>query len=117
MYTTDKDADVLQFEGRMGKTIVGISGAENGSLNISILLTNDFHHTESRVQPVLIKTGRFSGYYRISKATVMRLRNTLCGIKGCTCGGEFGERGCHSIEVVNQDYDQNYIVQLHIGKN
>jgi len=78
----------------------------------TITLTNSFHNTEANVRPVLITEGRFAGKYKISKATAKRLQRTLCGVSGCTCGGEFGQREAMKIDIVNQDYDNNYIVEL-----
>lgn len=78
----------------------------------TITLTNDFHNTSATVRPSLIKDGRFAGYHKISRKTALRLRNELCGISGCSCGGNFGERGGAHIDVINEDYDRNYIVDL-----
>lgn len=75
-------------------------------------LSNEFHHTEATVRPVEITEGRFKGYHRITKSTARRLRNALCGVSGCTCGGNFGERGGAYLEVINQDWEGNYIVDL-----
>ena len=77
-----------------------------------ITLTNEFHNTEATVIPQLITEGRHKGYYKISRKTALRLRNELCGIEGCTCGGTFGERGGAYLNVVNEDYDRNYIIDL-----
>jgi len=78
----------------------------------TITLTNDFHNTSASVQPVAITEGRFAGLYKISRKTALRLRSELCGVSGCTCGGNFGERGGVKLDVVNEDYDRNYIVDL-----
>ncbi len=45
-------------------------------------LRNDFHGTSVRVR---------GG--EMSRATVNRVKRTLCGIKGCTCSGQLGTRG------------------------
>jgi hypothetical protein len=47
-----------------------------------ITLTNNYHHTETRV---------LSG--ELSRATARRVRRTLCGSRECTCGGVLGQRG------------------------
>lgn len=78
----------------------------------TITLTNEFHNTSANVRPVPVTEGRFAGLHKISHKTAIRLRATLCGIAGCTCGGNFGERGGAYVNVVNQDYDRNYIVDL-----
>jgi hypothetical protein len=80
---------------------------------MKVTLTNDFHNTEATVIPQKITEGRFSGYYRISRATAIRLRRELCGSPTCTCGGNFGERmNGNPIDVVNEDYERNYIVRM-----
>lgn len=78
----------------------------------TITLTNDFHNTSANVRPTLIKDGRYAGYYKISRKTAMRLRNELCGNSECTCGGTFGQRGGAYLDVVNEDYDRNYIISM-----
>ena len=83
-----------------------------------ILLSNDFLGTEATVRPVPITDGRFAGYYKVSQRVANRLRNALCGSRDCICGDTFGSRGGpYIIEVINQDYNGNYIVQLHIGED
>ena len=82
-----------------------------------ILLINDFHGTEATVRPVPITDGRFAGYYKVSQRVSKRLHNALCGSRDCTCGDTFGARVGPYIEVINQDYNGNYIVQLHIGED
>jgi hypothetical protein len=77
-----------------------------------ITLTNDFHNTEATVIPQLITEGRNKGLYKISRKTALRLRSKLCGNSDCTCGGNFGERGGAYLNVVNEDYDRNYIIDL-----
>lgn len=80
-----------------------------------ITLTNDFHNTEVTVIPQLVTEGRHKGHYKISHKIAMRLRNELCGRSDCTCGGNFGERGQQGevvLDVINVDYDRNFIVQL-----
>ena len=51
-------------------------------------LKNNFHHTEVCVRPLIV-----NGRHYLSSGQVKRARNALCGIEGCTCGGEAGERG------------------------
>ncbi len=51
-----------------------------------ITIRNDFHHTETAVQV------RCSDR-RLSAAQVRRIRQALCGVPGCTCGGLLGECG------------------------
>lgn len=50
-----------------------------------ITLTNDFHGTSVNLRP--------DGAGQLSVSQVARARRTLCGVKGCTCGGDLGERG------------------------
>lgn len=47
-------------------------------------LTNNFHNTEATI--IVRKDGT------ISARTLRRAYKTLCGIEGCTCGNEIGER-------------------------
>ncbi len=75
-------------------------------------LINSFHNTSATVRPVPITEGRFCGMSKISRKTALRLRAELCGVSGCTCGGNFGERGGVVFDVVNEDYDRNYIIDL-----
>lgn len=78
---------------------------------MQVTLTNDFHGTSATVRPVAITEGRFAGMHKISRKTAMRLRAELC-VSGCTCGGNFGERGGAHLAVVNEDYDRNYIIDM-----
>ncbi len=48
----------------------------------TVTLENTYHNTMIRA-----RVGR------ISRATANRIRRTLCGCQGCTCGGPLGERG------------------------
>ena len=48
-----------------------------------IILTNDFHRTEARVDDTK----------PITKDRIRKIRKRLCGVKGCTCSGTLGERG------------------------
>jgi len=77
-----------------------------------ITLSNNFHNTEATVIPQAITEGRFKGYAKISRKTAMRLKNELCGSADCLCGGNFGERGGSHLEVINEDYERNYIIDL-----
>ena len=47
-----------------------------------IELRNDFHHSTARIKEGVL-----------TRRTVRRVRNALCGIEGCTCGGNLSERG------------------------
>jgi hypothetical protein len=71
----------------------------------TITLTNTFHNTESRLQPAPYGNG--TGY--VSRKTALRVRRELCGVEGCTCGGEFGQRGS-AIDVIRMTADRGYIV-------
>lgn len=56
-----------------------------------ITLTNDFHGTSVNLRP--------DDSYTLSALQVARARRALCGIKGCTCGGDLGERGSDNPSV------------------
>jgi len=73
-------------------------------------LTNSFHGTTAGVRPVLVTSGRFTGLYRISHKTVLRLRRALCGFATCQCGGELGQRENLPFDIVNEDSLRNLIV-------
>lgn len=61
-----------------------------------ITLTNDFHNTEVTLN---LRDGK-----NLSPGQVKKARNTLCGIKGCTCSGAVGTRGWDNPEIeVRQD--------------
>lgn len=78
----------------------------------TIILSNSFHNTEATVRPVEITSGRFCGLHKISRKTALRLRRELCGRAGCSCGGVFGQRDGARLEVVNEDFGRNYIIDL-----
>lgn len=50
----------------------------------TITLRNDFHNTEvnTRIRDT-----------RLTRRQLDRIRRSLCGIKGCTCGDSLGSRG------------------------
>lgn len=78
----------------------------------TIILSNNFHGTAAAVRPTAIAEGRFSGMHKISRKTAQRIRRELCGFDGCVCGGTFGERGGAKLDVVDEDCDRNYIIDL-----
>lgn len=57
-----------------------------------ITLTNNFHNTEVKLRA---KAGDI-----LAPAQIRRCRQALCGISGCTCGGNLGERGRQEVEIV-----------------
>ena len=77
-----------------------------------ISLTNDFHNTSATLHPQMVTSGRFTGYYRISRRSTLRLRSKLCGSTDCSCGGIFGERGGLPLDVVAQTADCIYMIDL-----
>ncbi len=79
---------------------------------MKVTLTNNFHHTEVTIAPVEIKEGRFAGYHKVMRATMMRARRELCGMTDCQCGGQFGERGGAYLNVINEDCDSSLIVDM-----
>lgn len=50
-----------------------------------ITIRNDFHSTEIRL--------RADVGDELTPAQIKRAKNALCGIDGCTCSGDTGERG------------------------
>ena len=71
-----------------------------------ITLINDFHSTAANVRTA-------DGW--LSKGQVKRIRRTLCGIDGCTCGGELGERGAQDYAVVDIDTRPNAPHPVRVG--
>ena len=60
-------------------------------------LRNTFHNTTARTRRTAaeLQVIRDTEPYRrrsAERALVRRLQQALCGIDGCCCGGEFGER-------------------------
>jgi hypothetical protein len=51
----------------------------------TITLKNDFHNTKISLKR--------SSRHRLSPGQVRLARATLCGVAGCRCGGNAGERG------------------------
>lgn len=64
---------------------------------MSTTLRNDFHNSEVTLRAV---AGQ-----ELSLSQVLRARRILCGIEGCTCGGNLGERGPQDVEVDVIGYD------------
>ena len=64
---------------------------------MSTTLRNDFHNSE-----VTIRAERGQ---ELTLSQVLRARRALCGITGCTCGGNLGERGPQAVEVEAIGYD------------
>ena len=54
-----------------------------------IILTNDFHHTQARVDETK----------PITKDRIRKIRKRLCPIKGCSCAGTMGERGKQADDI------------------
>jgi hypothetical protein len=52
---------------------------------IKLRLVNNFHNTETTIH--VPESGK------LTATQVRRARRALCGVTGCTCGGELGERG------------------------
>ena len=52
-------------------------------------IRNDFHGSRAWVR-----------LGTLSRRTVRRVRNELCGIGSCCCGGNLGERGRQLVEIV-----------------
>lgn len=56
-----------------------------------ITLNNNFHGSS-----VSLRAERGQ---ELSLAQVIRARRILCGIEGCTCGGNLSERGRQAVEI------------------
>ncbi len=66
----------------------------------TITLKNNFHNTSVNL--------RVSGE-KLSAPQVKRARRALCGISGCTCGNELGQRGPQEVDI-EIIYDNRYQV-------
>lgn len=63
---------------------------------MNIILRNSFHGTTVSL--------RAEYGQELSHSQIRRARNTLCGVNGCTCGGNLGERGSNpEVEVLGYD--------------
>lgn len=67
-------------------------------------ITNDFHNTSAVVR--VDDSGVLSDRQR------RRVRKVLCGIDGCTCGGELSERGQQTAHVEMHGYDGRHGVPV-----
>jgi hypothetical protein len=83
---------------------------------IKLNLSNEYHNTTASCIPQPITDGRYKGYYRISRKVARRLHNQLCGCNDCVCGGTFGQRGGLYVNVINEDYDNSYIINCPNGE-
>lgn len=63
---------------------------------MKITITNDFHNTAASLN---IEIGK-----PLSASQIARARRTLCGIDGCTCGGNLGERGAQNVQIDVRGY-------------
>ena len=61
----------------------------------TITLTNDFHGS----QIALRARNTVDGMYALSAGQVRRARSELCGMTGCTCGGDISERGWQEVHI------------------
>ena len=64
-----------------------------------ITLTNNFHHTTY--------TLRANYGEALSPSQIRRARKALCGVQGCTCGGNLGERGPNNPVVEPLGYNSD----------
>ncbi len=61
---------------------------------MTITITNDFHSSAARVRVSSLPAD-------LTPSQIARVRRTLCGIDGCTCGGPLSERGPQDVDIVN----------------
>lgn len=59
---------------------------------MKITIYNEFHNTEAAVQVTTLPA-------TLSPSQVRRVRRKLCGIEGCTCGGDLSERGGQDVFI------------------
>lgn len=70
-------------------------------------LRNDFHGSE-----VTLRAGAGQ---ELSLSQILRARRTLCGITGCTCGGNLGERGPQDVKVETIGHDGAGRIRIRLG--
>jgi hypothetical protein len=71
----------------------------------TIKLHNDFHGSSATIRAAYGQV--------LSASQVRRARNALCGVSGCLCGGELGQRGrSNSIVASQQDRDGKVRVRI-----
>ena len=58
-------------------------------------LRNDFHNSVARVR----LAPEYAFGLTLSQSQVRRIKNKLCGVAGCTCGGNLGECGPGNPEI------------------
>lgn len=82
---------------------------------IKIKLANDLHGNETSI--VLIPIEDDAQLYRVTYKTMRACKLRLCPHPfGCECGDAFGARQGH-IEVVDQDFDGNIIINAKLCVN
>ncbi len=75
----------------------------------SITLRNEYHNTSYTLRAKLHRD--------LSRSQVLRARKALCGIAGCQCGGNLGERGSQMpYEIVAAGYDADGHIRIYITK-
>lgn len=75
-----------------------------------ITLTNNYHDTTVRLHANIGDT--------LTVNQVKRARRVLCGLSGCSCGGNLGERGKQAVEIVpvyHRDYPGEVAFRLDSG--
>lgn len=80
-----------------------------------VKLTNDFHNTSVTLHLKGSAEDMRCGMY-LSDHQIKRARKTLCGVKGCTCGGKVGERGKQNIDVAYEYDGMIYVYDRNFGR-
>lgn len=70
-------------------------------------MTNGFHITSATVRAQVIRENK----YYVTNRQARDLRNKLCGVSGCKCGGNFGERG-PGLFAVPDDTNGGWIIEI-----
>jgi len=71
----------------------------NKEKKMKMVFRNDFHNTIATARAPMVAPST----YRLNPWQAKRIRRALCGVKGCTCGGDLGERGMGYIHTVKHD--------------
>ena len=77
-----------------------------------MIITNQFHNSECKINPKPILTGKYQGLHLLSRAVWLRLKRSLCGVEGCKCSHVFARNRANTFTTIWQDADKNIIIKL-----
>ena len=71
-------------------------------MTTTFTIRNDFHNSST--------TARVGDSGELRPWQIKRIRKALCGISGCTCGGNLGERGPQDCDIDFRGYRDGDLV-------